>query len=649
MPWRGDPEIRSDLDGAQTGAYSSKLGSWGAVCIIVMVIGFAVGLYWLNLLNDTLFHNAMETLIVVLASFTSILAIIIASRNDDPLFRIAAGCGGLALLSFAHMAYFAGVHSDIENPTRTGFELRAAYSMLEAAVLVFGVLPAAKRFPPLAITVASLFVATGLLATSLASEILPVIYETGTGHTSFGYAIHAVYGCCILIALFLIYKEFIKETLSRRTVQFLVLAVTANFAAEICLIVSDYSSFHDFLAITLKAVGLVLIAVPVVMTGILEPQAQAAQVRLQQRDLVEEIVRHSATLEAVLGAALDYVSMTDRDGRFLFVSRSHEHLIGTSSDNIVGKTWRELGLDPQIYSVWEATAQRVFETGLPVRQEVTNCDFKEHTCFEYEVAPVLGISGASAPMAVVTVCRDITARKEMEEELRALLEDNRLLLMEVHHRVKNNLQIISSILQMQAWRSPDAANRVLFEEAGGRILSLAKLHELLYKSGNFSHLEFGVYLKNLCRELFSLYGVRPDCIRLITNCEPVSLQIDKAVPMALIVHELITNCIKHAFNKNGGTIRINFRRDWDGRGLLSVADDGVGLSEAALSQRSGTLGLKMIAMLVRQLRGDLQQRHGNGTEFMVYFPIGPLAADSPQAGGDADVEASPPAIAQPHD
>jgi two-component sensor histidine kinase len=207
-------------------------------------------------------------------------------------------------------------------------------------------------------------------------------------------------------------------------------------------------------------------------------------------------------------------------------------------------------------------------------------------------------------------------------ELSATLREREVLLQEVHHRVKNNLQVISSIIRMQVRQLDDPSSRDALEECQTRVQAIALIHEKLYQSKDYSRVPFSEYAKSLAANVFSATGVSPTGVVLDLQMEELSLAVDKAIPCGLILNELITNALKHAFpDSRRGTVRVKLRRVDDRAILLSVADDGVGLSESFEIEKSDSLGMQLVSTLIEQLDGRLEISGAGGTTFSVTFPV----------------------------
>jgi len=197
-----------------------------------------------------------------------------------------------------------------------------------------------------------------------------------------------------------------------------------------------------------------------------------------------------------------------------------------------------------------------------------------------------------------------------------------VLLKEVHHRVKNNLQIISSLLCLQSEYINDKKTVEVFLETNNRVMSIATIHELLYQSDDIASIELDKYIHNLVDELFNSYEALSNDISLDINVEKISLDLDKAIPCGLIINEITSNCLKHAFPAGKkGEIVISVHSGKKRNIELIVSDNGIGLPKDIDIQNPKTLGLELISTLTEQLGGKLEVDIKSGTKFKLTFKI----------------------------
>ncbi len=238
------------------------------------------------------------------------------------------------------------------------------------------------------------------------------------------------------------------------------------------------------------------------------------------------------------------------------------------------------------------------------------------------------------PRAFAKVMRDETERKRAEERLRASLLEKDVLLQEIHHRVKNNLQVVVSLLSIQANRINRRDVIDILNETQNRVRAIAGIHETLYSSPDLANISFSEYMEQLIRGLFSFYHVKLNAIKLEIEVDDMVLDITQAIPLGLIVNELVTNALKHAFPANRtGTVRAGLRylpessvQDGaldEGSAVLTIEDNGVGLPAGFDIQQQESMGVYLVRILTRQLRGTLQVGGDGKTQFRVVFPLKP--------------------------
>jgi len=217
-------------------------------------------------------------------------------------------------------------------------------------------------------------------------------------------------------------------------------------------------------------------------------------------------------------------------------------------------------------------------------------------------------------------CIDLTERKEMEDELRKTLKERESLLREVHHRVKNNLQVISSLLNLQMASIKDPQIVQLFRECQIRISAIALLHETLHRSNDLSHINMVEYMRTLTGHLFRSYGVDNGKIRLVLNVDDVELDVDTVLTCGLIIDELVSNCLKHAFlNGHPGQIAIDLCAHDDQTYTLRVGDDGIGIPKDGRLNNPDSFGLELVSLMAEKLDGIVDLQSGQGTEWQMRF------------------------------
>jgi len=224
------------------------------------------------------------------------------------------------------------------------------------------------------------------------------------------------------------------------------------------------------------------------------------------------------------------------------------------------------------------------------------------------------------PMYFLPIIQDITERKKNEKIVQASLKEKEILLQEIHHRVKNNMQVISSLMNLQAESVTDKDARRFLKEGQLRIRAIAYVHEKLYHSRDFSRIDFADYVRSLVDHLFHFFQIGTGHIRLESELDEVDLDITTAVPCGILLTELLTNALKYAFPAGrDGVLEVRLQRKKDGTLVLRVADDGVGFPDSVDIHQAQSFGFQIINALIGQLNGTIELDRKNGTAFTVIF------------------------------
>ena len=315
---------------------------------------------------------------------------------------------------------------------------------------------------------------------------------------------------------------------------------------------------------------------------------------------------------SLIEASLDPLITIGPDGKITDVNSSTETATGYSRRELVGTNFSNYFTKPEKA---QEGYKKVFKNG-SVRDYPLEIQNKNGTSIPVLYNATTYKDESGNVIGVLAAARDITKLKQAEKELKSSLNEKELLLKEVHHRVKNNMQIISSLLRLQSNYIHDDLTLQAFKESEERIRAMSLVHESIYLSNNLSSINFENYIKRLVMGIVTNYNARK--ISLNLNIEDIILNIETAIPCGLIITELVTNSLKYAFLKEEGSISINFTRKLDNMELV-VSDDGVGLPEHLLHEKSDSLGLLLVKTLVNQLEGDLKIDNTKGTVFTVIF------------------------------
>jgi PAS domain S-box-containing protein len=242
---------------------------------------------------------------------------------------------------------------------------------------------------------------------------------------------------------------------------------------------------------------------------------------------------------------------------------------------------------------------------------------KGHASLECEI--VISAARLEGRMVAIAIARDMTDRRQGEARLRTSLQEKEIMLKEIHHRVKNNLQVISSLLSIQSTYLADPRDAQNFQESRDRIRTMALVHERLYQSDDLASIDFGPYVERLAANLFRSYTGSGGRVVLRVDVKDVRLDADRSIPCGLIVNELVTNALKYAFpDGRNGTITVAMQQDGS-HYLLIVSDDGIGMRADFDLAETESLGLQLVNMLASQLDGTVSMDTTNGTRFTIRF------------------------------
>jgi len=308
----------------------------------------------------------------------------------------------------------------------------------------------------------------------------------------------------------------------------------------------------------------------------------------------------------------------DAQRRFQFVNAQGVRLGGVPESALLGHTDEEIH-PPEITDAYLPYLKKSVETRTSQTREctITLPSFGQVT-FVVTYVPLLDEQGEIYQILGIT--HDITLRKQTERQIQESLREKEVLLQEIHHRVKNNLQVISSLLDLQSQQLNEPHLVEMFRNSRNRVKSMALVHEKLYESKSFAKVSFSEYIETLVMNLLVVYEEKSNQIDLELKLDEVALTIDTAIPCGLIINELVSNALKYAFpNQTRGTISITFNAQENKHYTLVVKDNGIGLPPDFNFHTVKSLGLQLVKILASQLEGTVQVDGSSGTEFQLKF------------------------------
>ena len=325
-------------------------------------------------------------------------------------------------------------------------------------------------------------------------------------------------------------------------------------------------------------------------------------------------------LSLVASRADNAVVITDAAGRIEWTNEAFSRLTGIPSGTIQGwkgKKISELGVYANIES---AIAEAIVERTSRRFESNVLTPTGKRAWLSSTLTPVYDEQGALKKLVLVDT--DITDGKLLDEKTKSALHEKEVLLKEIHHRVKNNLQIIISLLNLQSDYIKDEQTLKAVTEGQNRVRSMALVHEKFYQAEEVTEINFQDYTEKLCRFLYQSYGNGSDRIQVNVISDPgIAFDMDTAMPCGLLLNEIVSNCYKYAFpGERNGEITVEFRRTGENRILMTIRDNGIGLPEGFTVESSESLGMQLIQALTNQLEGDLRvQNSSGGTRFEIEF------------------------------
>ncbi len=345
---------------------------------------------------------------------------------------------------------------------------------------------------------------------------------------------------------------------------------------------------------------------------------QRCRAELEREKAVEAVRESEKRFRILADSAPTLIWMAGSVGEFIYFNQPWLDFTGKTLESQLGDGWLSC-IHPQdaqgsMRRYLEAfNAQRPFDLEYRLKRKDG-----VYRWFLNRGQPRL--AGENKFVGYIGSCIDITERKQVEQRLSDSLNEKEVLLQEVHHRVKNNMQVISSLFSLAASQQTNPVMAAMLKENQNRVQSMALVHEKFYRKTDLARVDFQDYLHDLVTHLFRSFGA-VGRVQYVLETEPVNLTVDSAIPCGLIANELLSNALKHAFpNGRQGTVTVQLKQDKAGVAQMSISDDGMGLPSEFDTRRGNTLGLQLVRTLTEQLGGQIEVLRQPKTSFNITFP-----------------------------
>jgi PAS domain S-box-containing protein len=346
--------------------------------------------------------------------------------------------------------------------------------------------------------------------------------------------------------------------------------------------------------------------------------AVAGYSAFRKQKLTVALARSEARYRSVVEDQSEFIMRFLPDGTRTFVNRAYSEYVGKPADKLVGENFFDALTPANIERVNRKLGMLSPQRPVVTDEHLSPGPSGEARWHQWTDRAIFDESGFVVEYQAVG--RDTTDRRKAEERIRTSLLEKDVLLKEVHHRVKNNLQVVSSLLSLQSNYIKDQHSLALFQESQNRVRTMALIHEKLYQSKDLADIDFAAYVNNLTAFLYRSYVIDPSLVRMEVDVKAASVNIDKAIPCGLIINELVSNSLKYAFpGGRGGRVRVSLHEQEDNVLHLTVGDDGVGVPADFDERARSSLGMQLVVSLAAQLGAKWSMDRSGGTEFHFAF------------------------------
>jgi two-component sensor histidine kinase/PAS domain-containing protein len=588
--------------------------------IIRVVIGSTLlfGLFLASRYNYLLFHSLAELFSIIVAY--GIFMIFWNSRHlQENSYFLFIGIaylfiGSLDLihtLGYTGMNVFQGYDSNL--PT----QLWIASRYLEALSLLVALLFIKRKLKIYLVFFIYIIIFTLIIFSIFFWSIFPDCFIEGSGLTPFKKMCEYVISLILLSSIILLLQK--RSAFDGNVFRLLIYSISLTIASELSFTFYVHAyGFSNLIGHYLKILSFYLIYRAIIVTGLMKPYSLLFRdLKLSEEALRESEQRIKMLFSHMSSGVAVYQAIDDGDDFIIKdLNRSGEKIEQLKRKDVMGRPLTEVFPQVKKFGIFEAL-QRVWRTGNSEyfssvfhRDDSDPGNWRENWVYKLP-------SGE-----MVSVYNDITDRKRAEEQIRISLEEKETLLKEIHHRIKNNFSIITSLISLQQNRIKDYESKKIIKDIQSRMRTMALIHEKLYQSSDVKSVDFGEYIKMISNELYGNYVTNPEKVVLNTDVEDIQLNTEQALHCGIVLNELLTNSFKYAFpaeREKRGEITVSLHSKNKNLIELIVADNGKGIPASVDIEKSDTLGLKLVSTLASHLKGRLELDRERGTRFTITF------------------------------
>jgi len=568
---------------------------------------FLLSLYLISNYNYLLFHSLAEGFSIIIAC--GIFIVVWNSRRYiKNNFFIVIGIAFVFVsgLDFIHALTYKGIEIIPGQSSNIPTQIWIAARYMQSITLILAPLIINRRVKISYLLVIYSVITTIILLSIFYWRIFPNCYIEGSGLTLFKKISEYIISFILFLAILFLYKK--RVFFDRYLFNLVIAAIVVNIVSEINLtFYESVYSLPNLIGHLLKILSFYLMYKAIIVSGLKDPFNVLFGI-LKQNEKALQLTRFS------VDHAEDLIFWIDLEGTIVDINETVCVKLGYSREQILLKSFDNIFPDFDTHKIITGHVPETFTIETQVFNSSGN---------KIDVEIKFNFIEFGGEKYYCAFARDITDRKSYGEKLENSLKEKVVLLKEIHHRVKNNLQVISSLFNLQSAYIKDMDSKEIFIESQNRVKTMALVHEKLYLSKNLSHINFSDYVQELAINLIRSYNYSSNYVNLKLDIDELEMTVDFAVNIGLIINELVSNSLKHGFKlrtRNGeynDELKISLKVDNGNRVILKVIDNGSGFPDNLDYKKTNTLGMQLVISLVDQLKGEIELKRNEGTEFIV--------------------------------